>query len=115
MGCEDRVPARSHLQGRLAEAVQGVRMHQFPVQEVAHLLHVATGRCATQPVADADFFQEHSGHGWSVKATQPQTQSRSGLGKQQPRDPNTRDSVPSELRRHQGLLYRYSPAANPAP
>lgn len=80
MGCGSRVPARPHLQGRLAKAVQGVRMHQLPVQKAAHLLHVATGRCATQPVADADFFQKHSGYRWSVKPTQPQAQFRSGLG-----------------------------------
>lgn len=59
MRCGSRLSARPHLQGRLAEAVQSVRMHQLPVQEAAHLLHVATGRCATQPVADVDFFQKH--------------------------------------------------------
>lgn len=90
MGCGGREPARPHLQGRLAKAVQGVRMHQLPVQKAAHLLHVATGRCATQPVADTDFFQKHSGYAWSVKPTQPQAQFRSGLGNQQELDQNTR-------------------------
>lgn len=79
------------LQGRLAKAVQGVRMHQLPVKKAADLLHVATGRCATQPVADADFFQKHSGYRWTVKPTQPQAQLRSGLGNQQELDQNSRD------------------------
>lgn len=91
MGCGGRVPARPHLQGRLAKAVQGVRMHQLPVKKAADLLHVATGRCATQPVADADFFQKHSGYRWTVKPTQPQAQLRSGLGNQQELDQNSRD------------------------
>lgn len=90
MGLGGRGTARTHLQGRLAKAVQGVRMHQLPVKKAADLLHVATGRCATQPVAVADFFQEHSGYRCSVKPTQPQAQFRSGLGNQQELDQNTR-------------------------
>lgn len=52
-------PARPHLQRRLAEAVEGVGMHQLAVQKAAHLLHVAPGRGPTQPVAGADLLQQH--------------------------------------------------------
>lgn len=38
-------------------------MHQLPVQKAAHLLHVAAGRCAAQPVAGEDLFQEHGDTG----------------------------------------------------